>query len=222
MKSFYELLPKKYKTKSSKYKNYKNIQIDLPMRLLIIGASGSQKTSWLANLLVAMNAFDRFFLCCPHSSQPIYSYLKEVLGDDMIIVESPSELPTVDEIEKNGNQLIIFDDVILANKKEQSIISEYFVRARHKNVSVVYISQSYFAIPKIIRNNSVYIALKKITSKKNLGMIIREYNLGKNEDELFDIYQKIRNLGDQHSLLIDLNTNTDYLKYRLNWSKLPF
>ena len=50
--------------------------------------------------------------------------------------------------------LIVFDDMIadiMTNKKFQSIIKEFFIRCRKINISLVFITQSYFAVPKDIR-----------------------------------------------------------------------
>ena len=52
--------------------------------------------------------------------------------------------------------LIIFDDMIadiLSNKKLQSIVTELFIRGRKLNISLVFIAESFFALPKNIRLN---------------------------------------------------------------------
>ena len=52
--------------------------------------------------------------------------------------------------------LILFDDMItdmLINKKLNSIVTELFIRGRKLNISLVFITQSYFAVPKNIRLN---------------------------------------------------------------------
>ena len=60
--------------------------------------------------------------------------------------------------------LIIFDDMIadvMANKKFQSIIKELFIRCRKLNISLVFITQSYFSVPKDVRLNSTYYLIMK-------------------------------------------------------------
>ena len=52
--------------------------------------------------------------------------------------------------------LIVFDDMIadiMKNKKFQSIIKELFIRCRKLNISLIFITQSYFSIPKDVRLN---------------------------------------------------------------------
>ena len=55
--------------------------------------------------------------------------------------------------------LIVFDDMsadIMTNKKFQSIIKELFIRCRKLNISLVFFTQSYFAVPKDVRLNSTH------------------------------------------------------------------
>ena len=70
--------------------------------------------------------------------------------------------------------LIIFDDVIadiVSNKTFQAIIKELLIRCRKKNISLVFISQSYFSVPKDVRLNSTHYLIMKINSKKELQNI---------------------------------------------------
>ena len=66
--------------------------------------------------------------------------------------------------------LIVFDDMIVdmeANKKSLiAIVTEVFLRGRKLNISPVFISQSYFIMPKIIRLNMTYYFIMKITNKE--------------------------------------------------------
>ena len=64
-------------------------------------------------------------------------------------------------------ELIVFDDMIadiMTNKKFQSIIKELFIRCRKTNISLVFITQSYFSVPKDVRLNSTYYLIIKINN----------------------------------------------------------
>ena len=55
--------------------------------------------------------------------------------------------------------LIAFDDMIaeiMTDKRIQSIIKELFIRCRKLNISLVFIMQSYFSVPKDVRLNSTH------------------------------------------------------------------
>ena len=67
--------------------------------------------------------------------------------------------------------LIIFDDMIadvMTNKKFQKIINNLFIRCRKLNISIVFITQSYFSVPKDVRLNSTHYLIMKINNRKEL------------------------------------------------------
>ena len=57
---------------------------------------------------------------------------------------------------------------MISNKKLNSIVTEFFIRCRKLNISSVFISQSYFKVPKDVRNNSTHFFIMKIPNKKEL------------------------------------------------------
>ena len=89
----------------------------------------------------------------------------------------------VDDIYKNIEEynsnkkrkiLIVFDDMIadmLSNKKLNPIVTEIFILHRRLNISLVFITQSYFALRKSIRLNSTHYFVMKIPNKRELQQI---------------------------------------------------
>ena len=74
--------------------------------------------------------------------------------------------------------LIVFDDMIadiMSNKKLQAIIKELFIRYRKKNISLEFITQSYFSVPKDVRLNSTLYLIMKINNRKELQDLQRMY-----------------------------------------------
>ena len=70
--------------------------------------------------------------------------------------------------------LTVFDDMIvdiITNKKFQSIIKELFIRCRKSNISLVFITQFYFFVPKDVRLNSTHYLIMKINNKRELQNI---------------------------------------------------
>ena len=64
--------------------------------------------------------------------------------------------------------LIVFDDMvtdIMTNKGFQAIIKELLIRCRKLNISLVFITQSYFSVPKEVRLNSTHNLIMKINNK---------------------------------------------------------
>ena len=67
--------------------------------------------------------------------------------------------------------LIVFDDMIadiMTNKKFHSIIKELCIRCRKINISLVFVTQSYFSVPKDVRLNSAHYLIMKINNKREL------------------------------------------------------
>ena len=60
---------------------------------------------------------------------------------------------------------------IMTNKKFQAIINELLIRCRELNISLVFITQSYFSVPKDVRLNSTHYFVMKINNKTELQNI---------------------------------------------------
>ena len=70
--------------------------------------------------------------------------------------------------------LIVFDDMIadiMTNKKFQAIIKELFIRCRKLNILLVFITQSYFSVPKDVQLNSTHYLIMKINNKRELKIL---------------------------------------------------
>ena len=75
---------------------------------------------------------------------------------------------------KKRKILIFFDDIIadmINNKKLNPIVTELFIRDRKLKISIVFIRQSYFKVPKDVRLNSTYFFIMKIPNKRELEKI---------------------------------------------------
>ena len=73
--------------------------------------------------------------------------------------------------DKKRKVLIVFDDMIpdmIYNKKLNLIVTELFMRGRKLNISIVFITQSYFKVPKNVRLNSTHFFIMKIPNKREL------------------------------------------------------
>ena len=75
---------------------------------------------------------------------------------------------------KKKRVLIVFDNTIAdmeSNKKLGPLVNELFLRRRQLNILLVFISQSYFKVPKTIRLNATYYVIMKIPNKRLLQQI---------------------------------------------------
>ena len=79
---------------------------------------------------------------------------------------------------KKRKILLVFDYIIadlLNNKKLNSIVTELFIRGRKLNIYLVFITQSYFAVPKNIRLNSTHYFVMKTPNKRELQQVTFNY-----------------------------------------------
>ena len=77
--------------------------------------------------------------------------------------------------DKGNKILIVFDDMIadlIHYKKLNSIVTELFIRGRKLNISLVFITQSYFKVPKEVRLNATHFFIPEIPNKKELQHIL--------------------------------------------------
>jgi len=187
--------------------NFSTHHLSLPLRAILVGSSGSGKTQTLLNLIFNMpNTFERIDIVVKCKDEPLYNFLAATFqgNDNFNIHEGISGLPDLDSFDKKKNSLVVLDDLVGEKAQLQKRIEEFYIRARKKNCSLIYISQSYYAVPKMIRNNLTYLFIKQVSSLKNLAMIAREYSLGLDNKLLKRVYEDAT--ADKTSfLLIDVN-----------------
>ena len=164
---------------------------DWPFRMLIIGSSGSGKTNILLNLIDKFHPIDKIYLYAKDTDEDKYQYLInkreqagiKKLNDPHAFIEYSNDMNDVLEDTNNYNKnrdkkvLTIFDDMIadiMTSENYKVIVKELFIRCRKLNISIVFITQSYFRTPKDARLNSTHYILMKIGNKKELKSIAEE------------------------------------------------
>ena len=89
--------------------------------------------------------------------------------------------------------LITFEDMIadvMTNKKLQAIIKELFIRCRKLNISLVFITQSYFSVPKDVRLNSTHYFIMKINNRRELQNIAINHSADIDYGDFMKIYRE--------------------------------
>ena len=161
---------------------------DHPYRILTVGGSGSGKTNALLNLINNQPDIDKIYLYAKDPYEAKYQYLinkREKVGldhlkDPKAFMEYSNDMEDVyKNIEnydpgKKRKILIVFDEMIsdmIINKNLNPVVTELFIRGRKLNISIVFITQSYFKVPKDIRLNSTHFFIMKIPNKRELQQI---------------------------------------------------
>ena len=89
--------------------------------------------------------------------------------------------------------LIVFNDMIndmLNNKKPNPIVTELFISGRKINICLVFITQSYFAVPKNIRPNSTHYFVMKFPNKRELQQIAFNHSSDIDFQDFMNLYKK--------------------------------
>jgi hypothetical protein len=204
MVDYYKVMPRKFLLQSHN-PNYKDHKLNLPFRMLIIGGSGAGKTQTLMNLIRVMNGtFNNIHIITKNKDESLYNYLESKVDNGLTITEGIDSAPDLDNFDKKEQTLIVMDDLVL--EKNQKQLEQYFIRARKLNCSLVYLSQSFFAVPKMIRMNLNYLIIKRLNTLQDLFRMLREYSLGVSKDALVDLYQHSIQDNKQDFLLVDLDS----------------
>ena len=162
---------------------------DLPYRILIICDSWSGKSNVLLNLINHKPDIDKIYLYPKDPYEAKYQLLinkrestgLKYLNYSKAFIEYSNDMDDIYEnieeynLSKKPKILIVFDHMIvdmLSNKNLNPIVTELFIRGRKLNVSFVFITQLYFAVPKNIKLNSTHCFVVKIPNKRELQQIV--------------------------------------------------
>ena len=214
--------------------------------MLLIGASGTGKTTVLLNLLLQTDwlSYDHLIIYAKTLYQEEYQLLEKcfTLGltkeetfncflnngivyegsrDPQISFEfhtTDTQIKRPEELSKKQRNLILFDDVILENN---SILKSYFCLGRHSNCSVILLSQNYFVLDRhIIRcNYNFLISFKQ--QMKSLAHIHGDISTDLPYDEFRDMCKKIW-LNPHNFVSIDLTSALDNGRYRCNFDQFYY
>ena len=201
--------------------NFEQTQIKIPFRISVIASSGGGKTQWLLNLIARTNDTWGHIYICYRTAEPLYQLLERSVGAEKItFFTSLSKFIQPADLPKEKQVLMVFDDVVNYSDKEQNLIKEYYIRGRkmNKGVSICYLSQSFFKIPKIIRLQCNYLILLKLGSKRDLNLILSDYGLGVERDELMAIYKDATQIP-FNFLKVSTDERLDNRRFSKNWTQ---
>ena len=180
---------------------------DHSYRILIVGGSGSGKTNALLALINNQPDIDKIYLYAKDLYEAKYQYLinkREKIGlnhygDLKAFMEYSNDMQDVYKNTEDYNPgkkrkiLIVFDDMIadmVNNKRLNPIVIELFIRGRKLHISIVFITQSYFKMPKDVRLNSTHSCIIKIPNKRELQQIALNHSSDIDFKGFMKIYKK--------------------------------
>ena len=175
-------------TKNKKFKQCYSFMPNDTFRMLICGNSGSGKTNLLYHMLIEpLIYYDKIYLYAKNLEQEKYQNLMNEMNEASnggvgykIMEVSNDEILPITHIPYEDNQkIIIFDDYVC--EKNQREIFYYFIQGRHKNCSVIYLSQSFYKTPRDIRLNCSHYCIYEFPSARERSMISSELGVEKEQ-----------------------------------------
>ena len=161
----------------------------------------------MLNLIIQENDIDKIYLYTKDLSEPKYEFLikkrkdfgMKYCNDPDAFIECSNRIDDVNQNIDDYNPrrkrkiLIVFGDMIadiMSNKDFQAIIKELFIRYRKLNISLVFITQSYFSVPKDVRLNSTHYLIMKINNKRELQNIAINHSADIDYKDFVKIYRE--------------------------------
>ena len=129
--------------------------------------------------------YDQIHLYGKNLEQEKYRHMIETMNDISsqvgydIMHCNNDDIKPVNSLESDAQKIVIFDDFIC--DKNQKPLIDYFIQGRHKNCSVIYLSQSFYKTPKDIRLNCSHYVIYDFPSSNERNMISRELNVTKDQ-----------------------------------------
>ena len=172
-------------TKNKKFKQRYSFMPNNTFRMLICGNSGSGKTNLLYHMLIEpMLYYDEIHLYAKNLEQEKYQNLinkmneiSRQIGYDIMTISNDAIIPIKDLGYEDNQKLIIFDDYVC--EKNQREIVDYVIQGRHKNCSVIYLSQSFYKTPRDITLNCSHYCICEFPSSRERNMISSELGVDK-------------------------------------------
>ena len=172
-------------TKNKKFNQLYSFMPNDNFRMLICGNSGSGKTNLLYHMLIEPLFYcDKIYLYTKNLEQEKYQNLiKEMneaskeLGYNLMEVSNDKIIPITHLPYANNQKIIIFDDYVCERNQRETV--DYFIQGRHKNCSVIYLSQSFYKTPRDIRLNCSHYCIYDFPSSRERNMISSELGVDK-------------------------------------------
>jgi len=170
--------------------NFHIHKLKLPFRMIIVAPSGSGKTNFLVNLIAIFSqgkgTFASITIITRNKDEELYNWISSKT-DQIQIKEGLHNTPKLDDFDKDLNHLVVWDDLVLS--KDLTMVENYYIRARKFGVSCIFISQSFYKIPKNIRGNCSYMVILKLSGNREVKLILSEFGLGVSKEQLIELYE---------------------------------
>jgi len=205
-----------------------------PYRMLLLGSSGVGKTNILLNLLTKQLVYDRIYLFSRHLEQPKYKFLHRHLEDIeenlkeaginqkiiMMWENTLQKLPTVEDLDADYRNVLVIDDFGITDRKEGKRIAELYVRSRHRNASVIFLTQLFFKCSRDVRLNCSHFILLQSHNKRELSSLSMDLGADLEKNVFKELYNKVLSIPYQFLLVDNTARGATKERYRIGWDRM--
>lgn len=226
--NYYEKVEKDDDESLRNYANEKLINIRLPFRALVLGPTGTGKTNIVLNLVSLIAIWDKVVILAKNLNEKLYKYtIKQIQAIEkkqrrkiLLAIDDIKDLPDLDDFDYNENTLLIVDDFVADDPKSLKPLEHIWLRGRKNGMSSIFISQSYFDTPKMLRKNSEYVFIKELGNPQDIKRIAREYALGVTPQQITSYYESTLGGDFTNFFLIDRFNPDQSMRFRHNFDPI--
>jgi Poxvirus A32 protein len=202
-----------------------DLRLKHPFNCIISGGTGSGKTTLLSKILINGDLvtsidFDRIVYCYGEYLPDTFNYLKSFKNLNIEFVEGLPNDDKIQPFDTNINNCLILDDLMQECVDNQSICNYFTRTARHRNISVFFLTQNFYQKGKysttIVRNASYIILFSSPNDFQQIKVFASQRF---NSQAILDAYKSITKMPHGY-LLIDSTQNTDNMM-RLRTNIIP-
>ena len=187
-----------------------------PFRMSISGDSSRGKTNLVMYMILSAKFFkpDVIYYYGRNIEQDKIKYIKSIsdklksqIGYNFMLLENdPNNIPYANCYDNDSKKLVIFDDLMTVSKNVLKRIIDHYIFGRQKNISSIFLAQSYIEIDQTIRLYCNYMIIFEPQTKRARKLVLTENNI-----ENIDLFKKID--GKYDFLFIDKNNNKYYKNF---------
>ncbi len=214
-----------------------------PFRFVVVSPTGGGKSNLVLNLLENdCIHFDRLFVFAKVLDEDKWQFIKDIRDrmqaaidheiekhpeqfedEDGNEIEIPSisifssnldDLPTLDEIDKEEQTLVVFDDFVNERDKANiKIIEDFFIMSRKKNCSIIFMAQQFHKCPTMVKTQASHIAAFKLGNKRCITELAKTCATRVDHKRFLELFREATSEPFSF-MLIDMKTENPHLHLR--------
>ena len=230
--------------KLEEFKDKKAINIHFlmpqwPFRFVVVSPTGGGKSNLVMNILCNdLIHFDRLFVFAKILDEDKWLFIKDIrdrmqIAIDLEIEENPDDfdegppmppisifsrdlkdLPALEDLDKNDQTLVIFDDFV--NEKNKTMIKrieDFFIMSRKKNVSIIFMTQLFHKCPDFVKTQASHIAAFKLGNKRCITELAKTFATRVDHKRFLELFKEAT-AKEYQFMLIDRKTENPNLHLR--------